>query len=220
MLCTPLACRLAAAGGDWKRPPSTAPSAAIDAFRRAAASVLDTLDARRPWFIKEPRLCLVARELLPLLTRPVFVHVVRDPFEVADSLAARDRLDRTQALALWETYTRAAFAASRGWPRVLVDYADLVADPIGTSVRLHASLAGFGVAGLSVPDEATITGWIEPALHRQHNRSARTDVLTDTQRELLAAIGDGRILDPDFAVEITAMPDFAHTEAASSRAGG
>jgi GT2 family glycosyltransferase len=212
--------RLAAAGGDWKRPPPDAPAAAIDAFRRAAAGVLDTLDARRPWFIKEPRLCLVARELLPLLTRPAFVHVVRDPIEVADSLAARDRLDRTQALALWETYTRAAFAASRGWPRVLVDYAELVADPVGTTARLHASLAALGIERLSVPDDTTVTAWIEPALHRQRSGPGRDDLLTEAQRELVAAIADRRILDPDFPVERPATPDFAHSEAASSRADG
>jgi GT2 family glycosyltransferase len=113
--------RLEAAGGDWKRPPTVAPPAAVDAFRRDAAAVLDTLDACRPWFIKEPRLCLLVRELLPLLTRPVFVHVVRDPVEAAASLEARDGLGRDEALALWELYTRAAFAATRGWPRVFVD---------------------------------------------------------------------------------------------------
>src|SRR5690606_23576076 len=70
-----LAClrRLQAAGGDWKSPPGHAPPAAIDAFRREIAVVLDSLDGRRPWFIKEPRLCLLVRELLPLLTRPVFI---------------------------------------------------------------------------------------------------------------------------------------------------
>src|SRR6185312_14995381 len=103
--------RLEAAGGDWKHPPMSAPDAAVDAFRREAAAVLDMLDTRRPWLIKEPRLCLVVRELLPLLTRPVFVHVVRDPLEVAASLEARDRMPRDEALALWERYTRSAFAA-------------------------------------------------------------------------------------------------------------
>ena len=212
--------RLADAGGDWKRPPSSAPSAAIDAFRRAVADILDTLDSRRPWFIKEPRLCLLARELLPLLTRPVFVHVVRDPFEVADSLAVRDGLDRMQALKLWETYTRAAFAASRGWPRTLVDYAALVADPVGTSRQLHEALAGLGIEGLTLPDAATIIGWIEPSLHRQHADRARHASLSVAQRELLAAIEDRSILDPDFADEFDVKTDSARFKAASARAGG
>ncbi len=208
--------RLEAAGGDWKRPPTNAPAAAVDAFRRDAAAVLDTLDARRPWFIKEPRLCLVVRELLPLLTRPVFVHVVRDPIEVAASLEARDGLGRDEALALWERYTRAAFAATCGWPRVLVDYADVVADPFAAATRLHAALAAFGVEGLRAPEAATVGAWIEPALHRQHAEAGQHAALRPSQRDLAMAIADGSILAPDFGV----VDEPAGAEAASARACG
>ncbi|MEO6689467.1 MAG: glycosyltransferase, partial [Dokdonella sp.] len=71
--------RLAAADGDWRHPPTQAPGAAIDAFRREIGALIDEFDTQRPWLIKEPRLCLVVRDVLPLLTRPLFVHVVRDP---------------------------------------------------------------------------------------------------------------------------------------------
>ena len=212
--------RLAAAGGDWRRPPHAAPAAAIDAFRREAAAVLDTLDARRPWFIKEPRLCLIVRELLPLLTRPVFVHVVRDPIEVAASLEARDGLGRDEALALWERYTRAAFAATRGWPRVIVDYADVVAAPLAAAARLHAALGTFGVEGLRAPDEASVGAWIEPALHRQHAAADARSILSPAQRELAAAIADGSILERDFTDEDAAAERAAGAEAASARACG
>jgi hypothetical protein len=208
--------RLAAAGGDWKHPPASAPAAAIDAFRREAAAVLETLEPRRPWFIKEPRLCLLVRELLPLLTRPVFVHVVRDPVEAAASLEARDGLGRDEALALWELYTRAAFAATRGWPRVIVDYADVVADPLAASTRLHAALAAFGVERLGAPDAAAVGAWIEPALHRQHAAAEQHAALSPAQRDLAAAIADGSILALDFG----AADAPAAAEAASARACG
>ncbi len=212
--------RLAAAGGDWKRPPSAAPAAAVDAFRREASTVLQTLDARRPWFIKEPRLCLVVRELLPLLTRPVFVHVVRDPLEVAASLESRDGLGRDEALALWERYTRAAFAATRGWPRVVVDYADVVARPLAAAARLHAALVAFGIEGLRAASAATVNAWIEPALHRQHAAEAQRDALSPAQRELVAAIADGSILARDVAGEDAGDCEPTGTEAASARACG
>ena len=205
--------RLASAGGDWKHPPTHAPDAAIDAFRSEAAAVLDTLDLRRPWFIKEPRLCLLARELLPVLTRPVFVHVVRDPLEVADSLAVRDRLGRADALVLWERYTRAAFAATRGWPRVIVEYAELIADPCAVALRLHADLVALGIEGLLAPDPVAIAAWIEPGLRRQRGDDADHSVLTAAQRELFAAIEDRSVLDRDFAEE-------SPVEAASLRAAG
>jgi GT2 family glycosyltransferase len=210
--------RLAAAGGDWKHPPASAPAAAVDAFRREAARVLDTLEPRRPWFIKEPRLCLLVRELLPLLTRPVFVHVVRDPIEVADSLAARDGLERAEALRLWERYTRAAFAATRGWPRVLVDYAELMADPHRASTHLHAELAAFGVGGLAAPSARAVDDWIEPSLRRQRGNPAAHGALDAAQRELLAAVADRSILDRDFTDDAAAVFErVAEEEAASAR---
>jgi GT2 family glycosyltransferase len=186
--------RLAAAGGDWRDPPASAPPAAVDAFRREVAALLDSLDTRRPWLIKEPRLCLLARELLPLLTRPVFVHVVRDPHAVADSLAARDGLDRSTAFALWEHYTRAAFETSRGWPRVLVEYEELLADPVAVARGLHEALRAVGVAGLAEADPVVVRDWIEPALERDGAAAARTELVA-TQRALQAAIADRSILD-------------------------
>ncbi|HVV96926.1 MAG TPA: glycosyltransferase [Rhodanobacteraceae bacterium] len=206
--------RLAAAGGDWKQPPVDALPEAIDAFRREVAAILDTLAPRRPWFVKEPRLCLLVRELLPLLTRPVFVHVVRDPLEVADSLAARDGLDRNDALALWERYTRSAFAATRGWPRIVVDYGELIADSYATATRLHADLVALGVQGLVAPDPVAIASWIEPELRRHAVAERDRAMLTASQRALLGAIEDGSVLDLDFAEEGVVA------EAATWRAAG
>jgi GT2 family glycosyltransferase len=187
--------RLAAASGDWKHPPESAPAEAIDAFRREAGAVLDTLEPRRPWFAKEPRLCLLAGELLPLLTHPVFVHVARDPLGVADSLARRDGMSRDEALALWELYTRSAFAASKGWPRVLVDYDVLMARPVETARRLHADLSEAGVGGLVMPADATILAWVDAP-----SRTAPSDdaaALTPAQTALRDAIRDRSILADD-----------------------
>jgi len=190
--------RLEAAGGDWKHPPSAHPGAAIDAFRRDVGDLLETLEPHRPWLIKEPRLCLVARDLLPLLTRPVFVHVVREPRAVAASLAARDGLDPVRALALWEHYTRAAFAASRGWPRVLIDYADLMTDPLGTARRLIGELAAFGVDGLQLPADTVIEDWLRAPSARARE-TAGDIALASSQQALWDAIADRRILDDDDA---------------------
>ena len=185
--------RLADAGGDWQRPPNESPAAVVDAFRRAVVPILDALDRRRPWQIKEPRLCLIVRELLPLLTRPVFVHVVRDPHEVADSLAARNGIERSHAIALWERYTRAAFAASRGERRVLVDYSELLADPVALAHRLHRELCAFGIEGLSLPDPAAVRQWATPPT--QPVRRAAHDEFNAAQRALWAALKDRSILD-------------------------
>ncbi|MBN8728303.1 MAG: glycosyltransferase [Xanthomonadales bacterium] len=183
--------RLAAAGGDWRNPPASAPPAAVDAFRRDVATLLERFEPHRPWFIKEPRLCLLARELLPLLTRPVFVLVVREPGAVARSLARRDGFAESEALALWERYNREAFAASRGWPRVLVDYDRLVADPLAETRRLLGGLRALGVAGLAEPSPDVLREWIEPGADRS---PPPEPVLTAAQAALWKSIRDGSIL--------------------------
>lgn len=184
--------RLEAASGDWAHPPTRASAAAVDAFRRNIGALVDEFDAQRPWFIKEPRLCLVARELLPLLTRPVFVHVVRDAQAVAASLAARDGMAGDDALALWERYTRDAFSASAGWPRVLVDYDALCADPLSAARALFGELQSLGVEGLIWPGETVVLDWIEPQPRKPPPFAA---ALTPAQRTLQAAIADRSILD-------------------------
>jgi len=184
--------RLAAAGGDWRDPPDAAPPAAIDAFRREVGALVEEFDAQRPWLLKEPRLCLVARELLPLLTRPLFVHVVRDPVAVADSLAARDGFTPSAALALWERYTRDAFEASRGWPRIVVDYDALCAAPEVETRRLFDALRAAGIAGVAMPAVDVLRDWIEPNTQRVRAPGAMPSA---AQRSLQAAIADRSILD-------------------------
>ncbi|MEO8010805.1 MAG: sulfotransferase, partial [Dokdonella sp.] len=183
--------RLAAAGGDWKTPPDQSPTAAVDAFRREVAAVLETLEPQRPWFIKEPRLCLLARLLLPLLTHPVFVHVTRDPRAVADSLARRDGMSSDDALVLWERYTRDAFAASAGWPRIVVDYDALLSEPTQTARAMFDDLAGVGAGGLQMPISASILEWIDIPARAPLVPPLR---LTRSQQQLLDAINDRSIL--------------------------
>ena len=165
--------------------------------------MLDEFEPRRPWLIKEPRLCLLARELLPLLTRPVFVLVVREPQAVAASLATRDGIDRADALALWEHYNREAFAASRGWPRVLVDYAELVADPLGSTRRLCADLRALGVEGLTAPDADVVRDWIDAPAPRAGDPQP---IPSDSARALWTAIRDRRLLADDAAAAAASAP--------------
>jgi GT2 family glycosyltransferase len=183
--------RLEAAGGDWKSPPQVPHAEATDAFRREVAGVLESLEPRRPWFIKEPRLCLLVREMLPLLTRPLFIHVVRDPREVAASLQRRDDMSLEEALALWERYTREAFAGSAGWQRVIVDYNALTRDPVATSAALFVALESAGIEGLQRADAQSISEWIKPAETRVADREI---LLSPSQMKLLEAINDRSIL--------------------------
>jgi hypothetical protein len=106
------------------------PNEALEEFREKARQIILRLDAHRPWFLKDPRLCLLAPLWLELLEAPVCLFVHRAPLEVARSLETRDGFPLSFGLALWERYNVAALNATRGRRRVQVNHADLMADPV------------------------------------------------------------------------------------------
>ncbi len=124
-----------------------------------------------PLFVlKDPRVC----RLLPLWTavledlgvEPLFVHMVRNPLEVAQSLRARDGFPQVKSLLLWLGHILVAEHATRGRRRAFVRYEDLLGNPLGTTERLGRDL------GLTWPREtylakAQIEEFLLPR-HRHH----------------------------------------------------
>lgn len=161
---------LFSAGSDWDRvagfDPAKVPDAALEAFRKAAGNLLLGMDGHRPWFIKEPRLCLLLPLWRPLLEAPVCVHVFRNPMEVAKSLAHRNKIPIEVGTALWERYVRDALRYSEGLPAHHVDHAELMADPVAITARLHDELVAVGVTGLRMPSASEVRAFVDPNLHR------------------------------------------------------
>jgi hypothetical protein len=170
------------------------------AFVERARDVLRDLDRHGSWVVKDPRLCLLLPFWRDLLERPFCLLIHREPLAVARSLAARDGLPIPHGLALWETYTRQALAASRGLPRALVSHRELMADPVATLHRLHGELVRQRpeLAHLRVPEPAALRAALDPALvHQAHEPELERLYLTPPQSELLAALADGSALDLD-----------------------
>lgn len=84
------------------------------------------------WGLKDPRLCRLIPLWQPLLAEvgvvPHFILMLRPAAEVAASLAARDRIGEGRARLLWLRHVLEAEAASRGQPRAIVHYRELMAD--------------------------------------------------------------------------------------------
>ena len=183
----------------------------LAAFRR----IVLEMDAHRPWVMKEPRLSLLLPILRPELEAPVFVHVVREPLEIAESLHSRNGFPVPVGLALWELYTRHGLAATADEPRVHVTYGDLMADPVGTTSALVEALTTLGVPALRMPSEREITGFITPSLHRQRESAGgRAGHLNLAQSELATLLDQpSRDAEVDVAVSSGALATLRAFEA-------
>lgn len=186
-------------GFDWWKVASYSldaiPPEHVERFVTSMRTTLLDLDAHRPWVVKEPRLCLLFPLLRATLEVPVCIHVVREPLEVAASLQERNGFSMAEGLALWEVYTRSTFIASKGLPRVLVRYGDLLEDPTGEFERLVEQLKELGVRGLLVPGTSELQAFLSPNLHRQR-RSAdlRPAWLNAEQMALADAVASDAVL--------------------------
>jgi hypothetical protein len=135
-----------------------------------------------------------------ILARPFCVLIYREPLPVARSLAARDGFPIPYGIALWEQYTRAALASTRGLPRILISHRELMADPAATLRRLHRHLARHRpeLARFQVPAAEEIRAVLDPALvHHPHEPEVERPYLTPPQLELLDALANGTALDLD-----------------------
>jgi len=162
---------LASGGLHWDEPGPIPRPLDASAVETAVARMRDVFASLRessaPGVVKDPRACrLVAEWSLAMDSaklRPLYLLVLRDPREVAASLAARDGMTAFRAEQLWIEHLLEAEHATRGAPRVFVDFGELLKQP---EAVLDAALNSLGAEWLAARDSAQGTG-VESALRRQ-----------------------------------------------------
>lgn len=163
------------AGCDWDRLSTLdldkIPLETRAAYQTTAADIVLNMDAHRPWFIKEPRCCVLFPIWREVLEAPICIHIGRNPLEVAHSLKARNHLPIQTGLALWEFYTTRALEVSAGLPQLFTSYEELLRDPAASVGRLHRALGDIGVPGLRLPPETELSSFIDPKMHKQRQSS-------------------------------------------------
>ena len=181
---------LESAGTDWSNDAAIPPEWFADPCRagdreEAIALLANEFAAAPSIVLKDPRICRLIPFWKTVLDAAGFetraVLALRDPLEVARSLAARAAdpafspaaiPDPARGLLLWLRYVLDAERHSRELTRHVIDYADLLRDWRTTLEPLR------GIAGLSrLPADttATIDAFLDPTLRRQ--------VRDDTGRE-------------------------------------
>lgn len=179
---------LAALGGSWNHLPPLPPGWARDPrlapFRERAAALLDASFAGRPrWGWKDPRTSVLLPFWQALLPRMRYVLCVREPADVAASVALRDGMSADHSHEVWFRYTTSAILHTRDAARMVVSYEDTVSDPAAALRRL-APFLGLGEPG----DEllAAARAFVEPGL--QHHRTAAPDSGVPTDVRALHAV--------------------------------
>ena len=127
--------------------------------------------------LKDPRVC----RLLPFWidaaaafgARPLVVCPIRNPLDVAASLAKRNRLDPFVAYLAWLRHVLDAEAGSRGLGRSTVRYEQLLADAHGCVDRVGRDLGVAWPRGSSPERRRDIDAFLAPDLRHHRSDNAR-----------------------------------------------
>ena len=123
--------------------------------------------------LKDPRICRIVPLWLEALTvldvRPVVAMPVRNPVEVAESLAARDGSAPGHGLLVWLRNVLDAEFASRGLPRFMFSYEDLLND-WSTVAEKMGSATAIAWPRKSVLTDSEIDAFLTPqARHQEYD---------------------------------------------------
>ena len=164
--------------------------------RATAAEIVLELDAHRPWFVKEPRLCLLFPLWRSVLEMPLAVHIHRNPLEVARSMERRNGLPVEVGLALWEAYNVQAVKGTRGVPRLFVAYEELMRDPLPAIESIREQVAELGGYRLRVPGKRELGFFLEDGLrHQRESDASLLEVAGDSQMALYEKLRAGDVPD-------------------------
>jgi hypothetical protein len=169
---------LATAGSQWDDwralPTAWLASPATAAWQPKARELLHHSFAGQPVIVlKDPRICRLVPFWLQVLDEAGYqtrlVLPLRHPLEVADSLRRRDGFSADKGQVLWLRHVLDAERDSRGRPRVLVNYADLLNDWRAVIGRLAADLQ-LGLPRWSATAEVEIDAFLRDDL--RHNQAS------------------------------------------------
>lgn len=152
------------------------------------ANLFSRFNGNALWGLKDPRISRLWPYWMPAFSEadiePIFVLANRHPFSVASSLAKRNRMSETHALALWAVHQLDALAALLQYGGLVIDYDLIILNPLE---ELHRIARFIDNADLLESDEVSL--FIDEFLTEDlwHNRHSSQDigVLGHTPLQLL-----------------------------------
>ncbi len=201
---------LRSAGSSW-RDPRPFPTAWFDSHeaatfvKRLVGALIDEYGTQELFVAKDPRISLLVplwkAALGELGVAPLWLISMRNPAEVAASLALRDEIPPSTGHWLWMRYLLTAEAATLGDPRTFVSYEGLLSDWRSVLAGLPDRLG----RGLSIPAS------VEPEIDRFLDRDLRHHAISS--REFFARTDVPEVIKGAFAWFERAARSPARTEA-------
>lgn len=166
---------------DWRQvDPQWCASAEAQPFRDRFREILKSEFGDDPLFVvKDPRLCRLLPFFLSVLSdmaiKPIALVPLRSPIEVAFSLRRRNGFSHSKSVALWLRHVFDAEHYSRGMPRSIVCYEDLLAD---WRLEMNKAAVRTGLTWPADPEDAaaSIQEFLGADLHHQKNTFSDTNL--------------------------------------------
>jgi hypothetical protein len=165
-------------GGSWDEPPEfprqweTAPG--IDDLKHRSQRLIRDQFAQAPlWGWKDPRTCITLPFWQQLLPNLRYLICLRNPVDVARSLAHRDSFSEEKSSYLWLTYVCSVLNQTEGKPRLIIFYEDLVDDCLGELQRL-AEFLGEPERAKQTNVQQAVLQFVEKRLQHYHTDLAQT----------------------------------------------
>jgi hypothetical protein len=138
---------LALFGGSWSSPPDLHGRWRDDprlatTYKDARALGEGLAFGGRPWGFKDPRAALTLPFWLLAWGELTVIVTLRNPLETAQSLNHRDEITVQQGIELWYAYYRSLLAHTTQATRIVVEYEEFCADPVGVAGALLSRLPG------------------------------------------------------------------------------
>ncbi len=156
-------------GGSWHRPPALPAGweglALLDHEREEARQLVASMQSHYDmWGWKDPRNSLMLPFWQSLVPDLKAIICLRNPLDVARSLAKRNRFTEALGIDLWQTYSESALASVRPENRLITHYNSYFSDP---RAELERVLKFVGIAATeAMLEEACAT--VSQSLQHNH----------------------------------------------------
>jgi len=168
-----------------------------DKFTERRDAIAEELGSHSLWAIKDPRMCLLWPWWQVGLSRVATLGILlclRQPMQVAQSLARRNQIDTNQALFLWARYVLSAELYSRGMRRVTVFYDDILNAPAQIIAQIEDALD----IAFPVPLERSVAAdFISGELCHHHDSEAPATAIGRLCQEIFMACRAGGPAQPE-----------------------